>query len=789
MKLSLKWLKEYVSLSEDLTPQEIADKLSTSGFEIEEVLSMGCNTEGIVIGYVEDCKRHPNADKLNVCQVNLGSETLQIVCGAPNVAAGQKVPVATVGTDFGGGFKIKKSKLRGEESNGMICSEAELGLSHEADGIMVLDTKLPNGTPIAEYFTNVDVQFDLSITPNRPDCLSHTGIAKELSVMFGTDYSAPSQAPLAAAGAIPFKLNVAEGAGCYRFTANVIKGVKIAESPKWLKDKLATVGLRSINNLVDISNYVMFELGQPLHFYDYDQISGAELNVRSAKASEEIKTLDDKTRKITAECIVIEDSEKFAGLAGMMGGADTEVSDATVNVLVEAAIWDATRIQRSQRDLGFITDASYRYSKGVDHNLPPLAQARAVELILELCGGEVQGQMLDWQAFVVKPHRVSFRKERCDMLIGQQVAQERIEEIFTGLSLYKLSDTEWEIPTYRQDLTREVDLIEEVARIVGLENIKGNRKTMLQMDGARANHIELLDSLRVFLVNKGLQEVMTNSMVNADQFKPFSRKEAVELENPISDEMNAMRLSLIPSMLKVVDFNLKHKNLNLKMFEIGKDYSAKKKKTVETKRLCIALSGTRSDRHWSYAEDKVDFYDAKGLVVEILRFLSIDDLTFEVSDAAYYSGEAMAIFSKSNPVATFGKIDQKIKKQMKLSQDVFVIDLNLDQILSMQTKGLKQIEEISRFPIVERDIAVIVKKEYSAEEMLKSIRDYCKSLLKSVEVFDIYVDKSFKNNEHSIAFKLYFSADRTLTESDIDPLFHGSIQVLTEKFGAYLRDA
>lgn len=789
MKLSLNWLKEYVSLGEDLAPQEIADKLSTSGFEIEEVLHMGCDISGIVVGYVEDCKRHPNADKLNVCQVNLGEETLQIVCGAPNVAAGQKVPVATVGTDFGGGFKIKKSKLRGEESNGMICSEAELGISHEADGIMELDTDLPNGTPISEYFTNVDVQFDLSITPNRPDCLSHTGIAQELSVMFGTDYTAPSPAPLAAAGAIPFTLNVAENSGCHRFTANVIKGVRVGESPTWLKDLLATVGLRSINNLVDISNYVMFELGQPLHFYDYDQIKGAELNLRGAKPSEKVLTLDEKTRELTNECIVIEDSERFAGLAGMMGGSETEVSEKTVNVLVEAAIWNATRIQRAQRDLGFITDASYRYSKGVDHNLPLLAQARAVELILELCGGDVQGQMLDWQAFEVKPHTAPFRKERCDLLIGQEVEESRIEEIFTGLSLYKLSDTEWEIPTNRQDLTREVDMIEEVARIVGLENIKGNRQTLLEMEGARSSQIDTIDALKNFLVNKGLQEVMTNSMVNAEQFKPFSKKEPVALENPISDEMNALRTSMIPSLLKVADFNLKHKNLNLQLFEIGKEYSAKKSKTNEGRRLTMLLTGNRNNLHWSYAEQSVDFYDAKGLAEEVVRFFGLAEINFFETDTSYLSGEALKIEFKSNPIGVFGKLDSSIKKKMKLAQDMYVIDLNLDQLFANAPKAGKQIAEISRFPTVERDIAMIVNTSHKADDLLEAIRSTCGELLSSVQVFDIYRDKSFKKDEHSIAFKLYFSADRTLTDAEVDPLFHGSISALSEKFGAYLREA
>ena len=790
MLLSLNWLKKYVDLDETISPEEISEKLSTSGFEIEEVKYNGCSIDGIVVGHVLECIDHPNSDHLHLTQMDIGADApVQIVCGAPNIAKGQKVPVATIGTLFGGGFKIKKSKLRGEESNGMVCSERELGIGENHDGIMVLETDLKPGTPISEYFEDTDVILDISITPNRADCFNHVSIARELGVMFNAPFTLP-QMKVEETGEPTsdlIKIHLEEGSGCERFTARVIKNVVVGESPKWLKDALVNIGQRPINNLVDISNYVMFEYGQPLHFYDYDTIAGKELTVRSAKKNETVTTLDEKERTLSEQVIVIEDTEKFACLGGVMGGQDTEVSEKTTNVLVEAAIWTPSRIMKINRELGMNSEASYRFSKGVDFNGVLRAQERSAELIKELCGGEISKGILDVSTRTVEPWTVSLRYQRCDQVLGYAVGNDKIDEILESLELTKLNDTDWLIPTYRQDLTREIDLIEEVARIYGLDNIPSKTHMTLSYD-VRVNEKDaFVTDLKKQLVSMGIQEVMTNSMVNSKEYEPLSKSEPVRILNPLTDDADMMRTTLIPSLLKAMDYNGKRQQPNCRFFEINKDYQLKKKRTVETQKLVIGLTGVAEEKHWDNQLRKVDFYDIKGIAEALLESLGIANISFEVKSFPLLSGESVAIIANKNPIGFLGKIDTSIKKQLKLSADAYVLELKLDDLYKLK-KGITVFQEISKFPVVERDISVIVKKDVSADKMQEAIRSYCGELLQSVSIFDLYQDKSFNKDEHSIAFKLYFGAHKTLTDEEINPLFHGSIALLKETFGAYLRE-
>ncbi|MCB0279677.1 MAG: phenylalanine--tRNA ligase subunit beta, partial [Calditrichaeota bacterium] len=709
MKVSLNILKQFVDLDVHLDPLEIADRLSNSGFEIEEVIRCGCDIEGILIGYVEERKPHPNADKLSVCQVNLGNETVQIVCGAPNVDAGQKVPVATSGTDLGGGFVIKKTVLRGEESNGMICSEQELGIGSDSDGIMVLETDLKPGTPFKEYFTDIDTVYDISITPNRPDCISHIGIARELAAIYKVSFKIPEFKFNEGSEKTDdlFSLQLDADCGCDRFTARVIKNVKISESPEWLKQALNNLGLRPINNLVDISNYVMMETGQPMHFYDYDNVKGQLLKVRSAKEEETVVTLDEKKRKLTKNCIVIEDAERFAGLGGVMGGLDTEVESDTKNVLIEAAIWDAKRIQRIQGDLKFFTDASYRYSKSVDYHLPILAQKRAAQLIQELCGGDISNDLIDMSSKDVNPHTVDFRYERCDQLLGKTTDRKQIDDIFQRLELTKLTDKQWQVPTFRQDLTREVDLIEEVARLIGLNTIEGNRDLKIQYRIDVNEEDEFIDQLKQQLVDMGIQEIISNSMVNKKMAMDFQNRELVEIINPLSDEMDVMRSSLIPSVLRVADFNYRHKQTNLKLFEINKDYLLKKRKSIERKKLVVLLSGEINEKHWSLPNRKVDFYDIKGLAESLFNSLGIEQLNFAEHNEAYFSPECLGLVWNNNRIGSIGKIDQAMRKKLKLSMDAYILELSISELFKAAQSRKIDIRPISKFPVVERDVAVL----------------------------------------------------------------------------------
>jgi phenylalanyl-tRNA synthetase beta chain len=790
MKISLSWLKKYVDLDESVKPDLIAEKLSNCGFEVEEIIETGFHIEGVVIGFVESKRKHPDADKLNVCMVNLGDKTVQIVCGAPNVDSGQKVPVATVGTKLTKDFVIKKSKIRGEESFGMICSEAELGISDESDGIMVLDTDLKPGEMVSKLFNNSDYIFDLSITPNRADCLNHVSIARELAIVLNTIFTYP-EIKLPAIKVNKEKIitiKVDEKSSCERYTGRLIRDVKIGASPKWLKDCLEAVGLRSINNLVDISNYVMLELGQPMHFYDYDTISDQIINIRPAKKDEKVITLDDKERILGSSASVVEDGRKFAGIAGVMGGKDTEVTEKTKNVFIEAAVWTQVQIQRCQRELNLITDASYRYSKGIDYNLAPIAQDRAIQLIVDLCGGTEVSELIDIKSKTVDKHQVNFRYERCEKLLGKKIDANVIDQIFEKLELTKLNDSSWQIPTYRPDLTREVDLIEEVARIVGLDSIEGSNSIKIKYQNNENVEDNFIDELKIHLASMGLQEVITNSMVNERSIKNEFKIEKIEIEKPVSDEMETMRSSLIPSLAKVVDYNFKHKQQKVEIFEINKDYQNVDNKIVEDKKLLVVLAGNREDKHWSNKAELFDFYDIKGLAESLLSYLEINN-QFKKSVHTYSSQLALSIEIGKDNLGFLGEVSRDLTKMMKLDKKLFFLELSISKLQKYRKKGLKKIKDISKFPIMERDVAVLVDKSIDSLDMIKSIKKTCGNLLQSVDVFDIYSDKTFDKSKHSIAFKMIFADNRTLTDQEVDPLFKKVIENLSKEFNAHLREA
>ena len=790
MKISLSWLKKYINIDDNITADIISEKLSNCGFEVEEIIKSGFHIDGVVIGYVEEKSKHPDADKLNICKVNLGTETVQIVCGAPNVDSGQTVPVATVGTKLSEDFVIKKSKIRGQESFGMICSETELGVGEDSDGIMVLETSLKPGMPLKKLFNNSDYVFDLSITPNRADCLNHVSIARELAIVLDLEFNYPEI--VAAKPSIKsneyINVSINENSSCERYTGRLIKNVSVAPSPKWLKDCIESVGLRSINNLVDISNYVMLELGQPMHFYDYNCITDQKINVRAANKEEKVLTLDDKERILGPSTSVIEDGKKFAGIAGVMGGKDTEVTEHTKDVFIEAAIWTQVKIQRSQRELNLITDASYRYSKGVDYNLPVIAQNRAAELIVDVCNGKDVSDLIDIRRKTVENHKVSFRYNRCHKLLGKKIDEAVIDKIFEKLELIKLNDTIWEVPTYRQDLTREIDLIEEVARIVGLNTIEGNKSITINYVNNDNLEDNFIDNLKLHLASMGLQEVITNSMVNERSLKKDSNLNLVSIEHPVSDEMESMRSSLVPSLSKVAAYNFKHKQEKVELFEINKDYCLENEKIVEEKKLLVLLSGNVEEKHWSRQQRSFDFYDIKGLAESLLEYLEVN-YQFRKAGHRHSSANGLSISIGKDELGYIGEVSKELMKVFKLDKKLYFLEVSISKILKYRKKGLKKIKEISKFPVMERDVAVIADKSIASEDMLKLIKKTCGNLLQSVNVFDIYNDKSFDKNKHSIAFKMIFADNRTLTDQEVDPLFKKVIENLSKEFDAHLREA
>ncbi len=798
MIISLNWLKNYINI-DDLSVDEIVDKLTTSGSEVEEVIDKSKKFENIVVGFVKEVKKHPNADRLSICKVTDGTETYDVVCGAPNVEANQKVAFAKVGAIIpNGNFEIKKAKIRGQYSMGMICAEDELGISDNHKGILVLNSEEKTGEPIAKTLNLNDVILDIAITPNRADSLSHFGIARDLGALFNRKIKHPT---LSKFGKIVqnnklVNIQVENYEKCPRYTAIVVKNVKVKASPDWLKLKLESVGLRPINNIVDITNFVLYELGQPLHAFDLDKLSDSKIVVKTLNKEQKFTTLDSKERSMLPSDLMICDGEKPVAIAGIMGGENSEVTSNTKNIVIESAYFSPSSVRKTAKHLNISTDASYRFERGTDPNITIKAALRAAELIEKYADGNIDGNIIDIYPKKIEPKSVSIRFDRITKILGFEIPKKRIMEIFESLEFTILDirkeKLEIQIPTFRHDIEREIDLIEEVARIYGFDDIPSINHISIDLN-PKTDELIFEDNLKNTLVSLGFNEVISNSLISDD--KTIDNTRSIKVLNPQSNEMSRLRTSLIPGMLLNISRNLKVKEQNLKFFEIGEVFKLKNTHIEsfhdfeENEYLLIAITGEQSMKSWYRKKQQYDFYDLKGYLEELFNKNSLD---FDVTDSYNKNGNNLFEYYftkhyKNTELGIGGKLKKELLEHYDISQNVFIFELNIDLIKKIKTET-KKYKPLLKYPKVYRDFAFVVDKNISFEQVVKTIKNSSSNLLKNVKLFDIFESDTLGEGKKSLAFQLeYYDFEKTLTEDEIDKEFWKTIETVKQNFKAELR--
>ncbi|MCB9260189.1 MAG: phenylalanine--tRNA ligase subunit beta [Ignavibacteriales bacterium] len=798
MIISLKWLKNYINL-DGISVEEIVDKLTTSGSEVEEVIDKSSEFKNIVVGYVESVSKHPNADRLSVCKVSDGNELFDVVCGAPNVSAGQKVPFAKVGAIIPNGkFEIKSAKIRGEKSSGMICAEDELGLSEDHSGIMVLSENAEVGKPLVEELKLDDVIIDVAITPNRSDALSHIGIARDLATIFDKkliypeinfEYKVVSKNDIA-------EVDIENAEGCPRYSAVIVKNVEVKESPEWLKEKLTSIGSRPINNIVDVTNFILHEMGQPLHAFDLKHLSDNKIVVKNNLGEGEFITLDSKKRSMLPTDLMIWDGQKPVAIAGVMGGENSEVTADTKDILIESAFFDPSYVRKTAKHLGLSTDASYRFERGTNPSGTLDAALRAALLIIETAGGEIIKEVIDVYPNEILSKEISVRFSRISKILGFDIPKEKIYDIFEGLEFNIINKSEEEItvsvPTFRHDIEREIDLIEEIVRIYGFENIPPIENISLALTN-KVDETSFLDDLRKKLTAFGFDETVSNSLISED--KSISYTKSVKVLNPQSTEMSVLRNSLLPGMLMNISRNLKVKENQLKFFETGHVFSSNSNTIKsfedfsENENLIIAICGKRQNTEWYQKESYFDIYDLSGNVNGLLSsYFDIEKLeskyTFEGDD--YFEYLVSKSFNNVN-IGSGGKVSNELLDKYDIPNEVFVFEINADN-LKQNSKDEKKYQPLLKYPKVYRDFAFVLDKEISYYEVEKTIKDSNSKLLKKVNLFDIFESESLGSSKKSLAFQLeYFDEARTLREDEVDSEFWNTIEVVKKKFNAELR--
>ncbi len=800
MKVSLNWLKEYVDL-EGIPTGEIVERLTMSGLEVEEVIDQNELYKNFVVGYVEKKEKHPNADRLSVCTVNDGKETLQVICGAPNVEAGQKVVFAPIGAVIPKGqFKLSKAKIRGVESFGMICAEDELEMSDDHTGIMVLDDKLNEGTPITEALGLNDVIIEIAITPNRPDALSHLGVARDLAALFNRELKVPEIKFVESEEDVNklASIEIEDTENCPRYSARVVTGVTIKESPEWLKKKLISIGLRPINNVVDITNFVMYECGQPLHAFDLDRLSGNEIIVKSTKGKTKFTTLDSKERELEPGTLMICDAEKEVAVAGVMGGENSEISDDTKNVLIESAYFNPSSIRKTAKYLQLSTDSSYRFERGTDPNNTLWAAERTAQLIAELGDGKIAKGFIDVYPNRIKEKKLILRVSRVNKLLGFEVSKDDNINILQklGMTVQEKSDDDLEVtvPTFRPDIEREVDLIEEIARIKGYDNIPSIPKISITLE-SKKDETSFTDKIRETANALGLYEMINNPLQPEDE--ALLTGSPIRLANPQSMDMAYLRTSLIPGALSAVARNLNRGEKNLSLFEIGNVFYFNEGKSnitsfddyTEKQKLIVLLTGKKVDREWYAAVELYDFFDLKGIINSLISKISLDNF---LNDSYYAVGKSIYeyYFTKSFKDAEIGiggKVKKDVLKKFDIDQDVYCFEFDVDALKQIP-EPVKTFVEPVKFPKVIRDFAFIFDKNVSSESVIKFIRKKGSGLLKSVRIFDLFESKDLGTDKKSMAFQLeFYDEKRTLTEEEVEKDFEKLIKLVSKEFDAQLR--
>ncbi len=801
MKISYNWLKEYIEFEQN--PEEIGEILTQTGLEvegIERVEKIPGGLAGIVVGEVLSCEPHPNADKLKVTKVDIGADSpSDIVCGAPNVSKGQKVLVATVNSTIhptkGEPFKIKKAKIRGEVSEGMICAEDEIGLGTEHDGIMVLDTDLPNGTPAIELFeTGEDHIFEIGLTPNRGDATSHMGTARDLKAFFKKELTLPTVDDLKTNKENPIKVTVEDYEACPRFSGIYITGIEVKQSPDWLQWKLRSIGLEPINNIVDISNYVLHSIGQPNHMYDADEIKGNEIIVKRLPHKTKFTTLDEKERELSDKDLMVCNGESEGMcIAGVFGGQKSGVKDSTKNIFVESAYWHPDGIRSTAQYHGLSTDASFRYERGADPEMTIPAVKLATALILEHAGGEVSSNIVDIYPNKIEPKEIDISFQNFHWLIGKELSRDRILEILNWLDIKteNITKTGFKaiVPSYRSDVTRPADLVEEVLRIYGFNEIELDTEFSTDYLAEFNTHepYRIQEDLSRFLAGKGFSEILTNSLTNPEYHKKFPLgSEPVAMLNPSSEDLAVLKTSPIYTALESIAYNINRKSSNLKFFEFGRTYGKEGAGFDEAEWLSIYITGNTMDSNWMDRERKVSFHDLSNTIQSLLKYAGIRKLTSEPSHTSQYSYE-LTFKKNGKALGTIGRLDDHLIRIFGIKQEVFCAQLNWKAIQEMYKSDIA-FEEIAKYPEVKRDLSLVIDKKISYAEIENLAFKQEKKLLNRINLFSIYEGEKIEKGKKAYAISFFLQDKfKTLTDKQIDRAMNGLMSLYERELGAVIR--
>ena len=818
MKVSLKWLSDYVDVPSDI--KEFCDRLDLTGTGVEGVEKLGSAYDGVVVGHVLTCEPHPDSDHMHVVTVDVGAgEPVQIVCGAPNIAAGIKVPVATIGAVLPGDFKIKKSKLRGVTSCGMCCSKRELGMGTDHEGIWILPEDAACGQPIADYLKLVDTVLDLEITPNRPDCLSMVGMAREVGAMYQVPASDPLQdmagkLEVSAAEAASVSVSIEDEVRCPRYTARVIRDCKVGPSPDWMVERLAAIGQRSINNIVDVTNYILFLFGQPLHAFDFDKLVGddgaAKVIVRAAQEGERLVTLDGEDRALTPDMTVIATPERGAvALAGVMGGLDTEVTDETTNILLEAATFEAGRTSRTSRNLGLISESSMRYERGVDDHGIEVRSAAAAALIAEVSGGTVvlmnEGdEIVDTWPVRSEPVKLRFRVPRFCAMMGSDIPTDFVVGTLERLGCKVEGSIDAEVlevvaPTFRPDLEREIDLYEEVLRLWGMDRIESTLPGGRGRVGVRTEEQRIASLVNDTLRACGMNETMTYSFAEPSDIERLRMKaddlgDAVELLNPLNADQSVMRQSIVPGLLRSVAYNQSRGVKNVQLYEIGTVFFAAegRKKPKERQKVAGVMAGAMHEAGWNRSEVAFDFFDGKGVLESIARELALPKVRFRALSAEealhLQPGRAAEMTAAGAVIGWVGEIHPLAAGAFEANAPIVAFELDMAALVKA-ARPARDYVDVPTFPAVAMDQAFVVSEDVTHERMCQVMTSAGGKLLESVSLFDVYRDEERVGaGKKSMAYALtYRAADRTLTSEEVERAHERLVKKVCGATGAEVR--
>ena len=809
MKISYNWLKEYIDV--DLPAEQVAEMLTFCGLEVEAIEpfeSIKGGLEGLVVGEVITKEKHPDADKLSLTTVNVGADNLlHIVCGAPNVAAGQKVIVALIGAKLyptsGESFEIKKSKIRGAVSEGMICAEDEIGIGQSHEGIMILPVDTQVGLPAASYFkVEKDIVFEIGLTPNRVDAASHIGVARDLAAVMAIksgkeiEIKLPADILLASQNTdINIDVEVLDTAACARYSGVCINNLHIADSPDWLKNRLQAIGIKAINNIVDITNYVMYETGQPLHAFDTAAIDGKKVIVKKPIATEKFVTLDGVERNISNHDLMICHANEAMCIAGVYGGLKSGVKAETKSIFLESAYFDATSVRKTAKLHNLKTDASFRFERGTDPSATITALNRAAQLIQQIAGGTISGQVIDHYPTKIEPTQVILSLKRCAQIIGKEIPPNQINLILKQLGIKVLKQEEdslfLQIPLNKVDVIREADVIEEILRIYGYNNIELPAQMRISLISKPKPDVEKINNkIRKTLAGIGFQEILNNSLTNSNyalKFLDASESSIVKLLNPLSSELDSLRQSMLFGALETISFNTNRKRSDLKLFETGKVYSKTPEKFIESNVLSIVLCGNQETESWNTHKNKEDYFRLKGALELLFSQVGINPTSQELKENTLLSNGLHYHLNTKN-IAFVGTVKRQILKAFDIANDVFYAQVILDDIYRPISNHKVEYTEVPKFPEVRRDLALLLDEKITFEQIVQIAKKSEKTLLKDIQLFDVYQGKNLQAGKKSYAVSFILQdSQATLNDKQIDKVMSKMIKAYEDELGATLR--